>query len=87
MFVLMAEMDIEFNPGDERFLTAFAVEMIIIDRQFAQLVLELMEVDPEIDHGPEKHVAADPAEQIEIKSDAHRGGWLTLSGDCRFVCF
>jgi hypothetical protein len=61
------EVDVEFGAGDQGFLTAGAVEVITFEAQFLEAGFESMEVNAEIDKSPDKHVAADAAEQIQVK--------------------
>ena len=40
--------------------------MVTIELQFLQLVLQVMRIDTEIEQGADKHIAADPAKDIQI---------------------
>ena len=70
VFVKMGEVDVELDTGDEGFLAPSAVQMIVRDRQFTEFGLELIEVHAEVDQGTDEHVAADPAEEIEVEGVA-----------------
>ena len=65
--MVIGQMDVEFHTGDAGFFLAGDVEVIAIDVQFLQFKLELVRVDAEVQQRAEKHVAADAAENIEVK--------------------
>ena len=60
------KVDVELNPFDAGPALARNVEVIFMQTQLFQLPLELMEIQPEIDQGSEKHIAADAAENIKV---------------------
>src|SRR6185369_15935947 len=60
------EVDVKFNAFDAGSALARDVEVILMQTQLLQLPLEMMEIHSEINQGPEKHIAADAAENIEI---------------------
>src|SRR5256885_721586 len=70
VFVIMpiGQVNIEFDPGNSRLLLARNMEVIAIEPQFFQLVLELMRIHAKVHQRAKKHVAADAAEDIEIKN-------------------
>src|SRR5690349_5410077 len=68
MFVMALQMNIELHACNAGFLLARDMEVITIDLQFLQLVLELMRVDAQIQQRGHKHIAADAAENIEVKN-------------------
>jgi hypothetical protein len=82
VFVKVAEVDIELDTGDEGFLAAGAVQVIVWERQFAKFGLELIEVHAEVDQGTYEHIAAYPAEEIEVEGFAvvHSEGWMGVVG-------
>ena len=59
--VVIGQVDIEFNPGDARFMLARGVEVIPFEPQLGQFPLQLAGLDSQIDQRPEEHVPADPA--------------------------
>lgn len=67
MIVIMRQMNIELDPGDARFLRAFGMQVITAQVQLLQLVLEPMQIHTQIEQRPDKHVAADTADEIQIK--------------------
>jgi len=69
VFVRMSvpKMNVEFDTFDLKAFGAMGVEVIIVQRKLAQFLLELMEIDPKVNHGANKHVAAQAAENIKIK--------------------
>ncbi len=68
MPAFLFQMDIEFGAGDLRALLARGVEMIAGCTELLQAVFELMKIHAEVDHCSDEHVAADAAENIEVKS-------------------
>ena len=71
VIMLVSQMNIEFHPGNSRFFLARNVEVIAIEPQFLQLMLEAMRINAKIQQRRHKHIAADPAEDIEVK-DFHK---------------
>jgi hypothetical protein len=61
------EMDIKLHAGDAGFLLARDVKMIAAERQLLQLSLQLAVIRAEINQRADEHVAADAAEDVEIK--------------------
>ena len=55
------------------------MEVIAIQSQLLQLVLELVRVHTQVNERSQKHVAADPAEDIQVKSVHFPGAWLAFS--------
>src|SRR6266404_1057664 len=67
IFVLMVrKMNVELHAFDARFFLAPRVKMIPIQFKLSQFSLQLSEVHTKIQHRSNEHVAADPAENIEI---------------------
>jgi hypothetical protein len=69
--MVIGQMNVEFHTGDPGFFLARDVEVVTIDAQFLQFMFELMRVDAEVQQRAEKHIAADAAEDIEVK-DVHK---------------
>src|SRR2546423_11865090 len=67
VMVILVQVNVEFSPGNRGFLIASDVEVISVEAKLLQFTLELAGIDPEIDHRANKHVAADAAENIQIK--------------------
>ena len=60
-------MHVELNAFDAGFVFAGGVEMEIVQVQFLQFAFELFERDAKIEQGADEHIAADAAENIEVK--------------------
>ena len=65
--VLVRQMDIKFDAFDLGFMAARPMQVIAFKTQFSELTLELMEINPEVEQRADQHIAADSAENIEIK--------------------
>ncbi len=68
MVVVMREVDIELDPRDALPFILADVQMKAIELKFLQLVRQFVRVHTEIKHRADEHIAADAAEDIEIKS-------------------
>ena len=60
-------MNIEFHSGDAPFGASLNMKMVALQRQFFQLVLQLVGIDSQVDQGPDEHVAADAAKNIQVQ--------------------
>ena len=67
MFVGIGQMDIKFHAGDAGFLLARNMQMITAEFQFLQLAFQLAGIRAEVNQRADEHVAADAAENVEIK--------------------
>jgi hypothetical protein len=67
MFVGVGQMDIKLHAGDAGFLLARNVQMITAEFQFLQLAFQLAGIRAEVNQRADEHVAADAAEDVEIK--------------------
>ncbi len=65
--VFLGDMHVELRPGDARLLGAADVDVVAVKVQLGELVFELPGVDAKVQQRADKHVAADPANQIEVK--------------------
>ena len=63
----VGQMDIKLHAGDAGFLLARDVEMIAVEFQLLQLALQLARIRAEVNQRADEHVAADAAENVEIK--------------------
>jgi len=61
------QMDIKLHAGDAGFLFARDVKMIAAEFQLLQLALQLARIRTEVNQRADEHVAADAAENIEVK--------------------
>ena len=80
MIVIMVfgQMHIELHACDAGFFPARDMEVIIAQAQFLQLMLELMRIDAQVQQRGHEHIAADAAENIEVKR-LHRSREIYLS--------
>jgi hypothetical protein len=67
MFVGVGQMDVKLHAGDAGFLLARDVKMITAEFQLLQLALQLAVIHPEVNQCADEHVAADAAENVEVK--------------------
>ena len=44
------------------------MQVVAVESQFAEFPIEFPKLDTQIEHGPNEHVTADPAEDIEVKA-------------------
>jgi len=44
------------------------MQVIAVESQFAEFPIEFPKLDAQIEHGPDEHVTADSAEDIEVKA-------------------
>src|SRR2546428_3301065 len=67
MVMLMREMHIELHPLDTRLAPARDVQVIPFKAELLQLLLQPFSIQPQINERADKHVATDPAENIQIQ--------------------
>jgi hypothetical protein len=67
VIVFMSQVNIELNPGDARFLGALGMQVVTLQMKLLQFVLKPMQVHSQIEQSANEHVAADAADEIEIK--------------------
>ena len=65
--VLMREVNVELNSFDGGFMGARNVQMVTMKLQLFQFMLQIVRIDSKIQQCSNKHVAADPAEDIQIQ--------------------
>src|SRR4051812_30444398 len=63
--MLMREMNVEFYSFDGGFVSAANVQMVTVEFQLFQFVLQVMSVHTQIEQCANKHVTANPAEDVE----------------------
>src|SRR3954465_14799158 len=68
MMMILFQMDVEFHPFDCRFRSPRNVKVVIVELEFFQFVLELLEINTEVEHGADEHVATYSTEDIQIES-------------------
>jgi hypothetical protein len=67
MFVGVGQMNLNFHAGDAGFLLARDVQMIAAELQLLQLALQPVRIRAEVNQRADEHVAADAAENVEVK--------------------
>src|SRR6266540_4245228 len=67
LVVLILQVDVKLYSFDAGLLPTRGAKMIAVDFQTLESVFELSKINPEVEQGPEKHVAADAAENIEVE--------------------
>ena len=67
MMVFALDMNVELSASDTPLGSATEVEVITIDLEFSQLVFEPGGIHAQIQQSADKHVAADSAEEVEVK--------------------
>src|SRR5208283_5333713 len=60
-------MNIEFDALNLTAFGAMGVQMVAVQGEFPQFLFNLAEFHSQIQHGPQEHVSADAAENIQIK--------------------
>jgi len=68
VIAVMRQMDIKLHSLDLGLLLARGVQMVAIEFQFPKFVFQFVKIHAEVEQRPDEHVAADAAENIEIKS-------------------
>jgi hypothetical protein len=68
MGVSVSKVHIELNAFNRCLVGARRMQMEAIQAEFVQLVLELVKIDPSIKERADKHIAANPTEDVEVKS-------------------
>lgn len=67
MVMVGLQVHVELRAGDAALLAAPGMQVVMAHRQLTQLGFETLRVDAQVNHGADKHVAADTAEEIEIE--------------------
>ena len=65
--VVVGQMHVELGAGNVRPLLAGDVQVEFAQPEFFQLMLEAVEVHAQVEQRAQKHVAADTAEDVEVK--------------------
>jgi hypothetical protein len=68
MFMLVRHMHIKFRPRNGSPLLARDMQVVTIEAQLFQFVFEGVRIDPQVQHGADKHVTADATEDVQVKS-------------------
>ena len=75
----LIEMHVELGASDAAALLSRNVKVIIRQTEFRQLSLKRLEVESEVEHRADEHVAADTAENVQVKSDHFLIGFRRVS--------
>ena len=75
VMLMFAQVNIEFNAFDGRLLFARHVEVITLKLELSEFFFQLARIDAEIDQRADEHVAAEAAEDVEIKR--FHEGWAS----------
>lgn len=67
LIVSVGQMHIELYAFNLGFLLAGGVQMVAIEFQLSEFALEFVKINAQIEQRSDKHIAADAAENIEIK--------------------
>ncbi len=73
---MLADMDVKLDSGDALFLASSGVQVVFVQAQLGELVLQLVEIQPQIQQRPDEHIAADAAEEIQV--EGFHGGTLSV---------
>lgn len=65
--VLMGKVNVEFDSFDGGFVSAGNVEMIALKLELFQFVLQFVRIDTQIKQRADEHIAANPAEYVQIQ--------------------
>ena len=67
MDILLVPVNIELHAADARLLTSRNMDVPAVKLEFFQFAFERMNVNAQVDHRAEKHVATDAAKDVEVK--------------------
>ncbi len=65
--IIVCEMDVKLHAFDGGLVLARDMEVIAVELEFAEFVFEFVRVHPQVNQGADEHVAADAAEDVEVK--------------------
>ena len=63
--VSVCQVNIEFDPGNGALMRSGKMKVVSLHLQFGQPLFELGRVDAKVDQRADKHIPADPTEQIQ----------------------
>ena len=66
--MIILQVDVELHAFDIGFLTAGRVQVVVVELELLEFVFELFEIDAEVEHRADEHIATDPAEDVEVDS-------------------
>lgn len=65
--VAMRQMNIELGARNPLLGAPRHVQVIALQREFTQFSLQFRKIHPQVQQGPDEHVATDPAKKVEVK--------------------
>src|ERR1043165_7986232 len=68
VMMIILQMHIELYTFDVGFLSASSVEVVIVELELLEFGFELFEIEAQVEHRADEHIAADPAENVEVDS-------------------
>jgi hypothetical protein len=77
--MIVREVDIEFRAFDLKTFCALCMQVITVKMKLFEFVLELVEINAEVEHRANEHIAADAAEDVQIYC-FHSMLFVTLTG-------
>ena len=66
MIIIMGQVDIELHPGDVRAFGTGEMQVEFVEAQSCEFPLQRGRLDPQIQERADEHVAADPAEDVQV---------------------
>jgi hypothetical protein len=70
MRVFVGKMNIEFDTFDSGFLRPLRMQVKAFDTEFLKFMLQLVKIHAQVEQSSNQHIAADAAENIEVKGFA-----------------
>jgi len=67
VLVVAGHMDIELHSLDIRLLLPRGMQVVFVEPELGQFVFEPLEIDSQVNHCAQEHVAADAAECVQVK--------------------
>jgi hypothetical protein len=64
---VIVQVHVKLHAIDPGFLRALRMNVITLHFQGLKLAFEFLEIRPQVEHCPHEHVAADAAENVEVK--------------------
>ena len=68
VMMIILQMHIELYAFDVGFLSASGMQVVVVELELLEFVFQLLEIDAQIEHRADEHIAADPAENVEVDS-------------------
>src|SRR5256885_7148589 len=66
VLMILLQMHIKLHSFNIGFLLPSCMQVIVLQLQLAQFAIQLLELDTQVQHRADEHVAADAAENIEV---------------------